>query len=1118
MTPPATCLVVPFALATVLLLAAPAGAQHPTSGSPSSQSIDSKQPMYVAQRSADGQQSLAAMQLGQGLQSSLVAAEPDLCNAVAFAIDDQGRIYVVETFRIHDGVFDTREYMQWKDDDLACLTVADRVRKYERHIKDDIPKYASYSDRVKLLFDDNGDFVVDRSTVFADGFAALEDGIASSVLPIGKDVWLTNIPKLWKLRDQDGDGRAEVREATFDGFGVHTSLIGHDLHGLVLGPDRRLYFSIGDRGFDVTTKEGIRLSYPHEGAVLRCELDGSRLEVVHRGLRNPQELAFDDRGNLFTGDNNSDGGDRARFVQIVDGADSGWRIGFQWLDDRGAWNRERLWWPTHDQSPAATFAPILNIADGPSGLAFDPGQGLPGRYRGCFFLCDFRGGSSYSGVHALRFAEKGAGFELEWRDRPLWNVLATDVDFGPDGAMYVSDWVSGWNKTGKGRIYRIEAKGLRNDLQARAAARLIGSDLTAAPDAQLVELLRHQDRRVRQKAQFALVDRDARSLLLAAAKDQDGGKARLCGIWGLGILGRSDRAAVEPLVALLGDNDADVRAQTAHVLGDAHLLTATDKLVDALKDSSARVQREAALALARIGRAAATSLGEPTITALIDAVSSNADRDPVLRHAFAQAMAGIQEADRVVALTSDHRGSVRLAAVLALRFSRDARIVAFLNDGDVVIRREAARAIYDTDLAAALPKLASTLGNVDCNDEPFAWRALNAARLLGGADNAARLAAYATNADRPIAMRGEALAILGEWRAPHGQDRVLGNWRPALRSDDDRNDASWHERIVAMLPFDPLAEAAAKACASQRITAASAPLASVAMDRARPERVRTAALQALAALDDAAVDTIVAGITDEDPTNLRTEAVKLFAKREPRKAAPVLASLCRKAGRQERQAAFAALGALQDDSGAVVLGEWLTALAKGQVDAEVQLDVLLAAAERTEPSLVQRLRDLEAARDPNDLLAAFTVCLEGGDVEQGRRIFFDNEATRCTRCHTADGKGGNAGPVLDGIGKQPRPYLLESLVVPSKVIAQGFATTMLHLHNGDVLAGIVTKDQDGMVEITGIDGQSQKVEHARIQTRRTATDSAMPAMGGSLDRRQLRDLIAFLSHMQTAAK
>ena len=73
--------------------------------------------------------------------------------------------------------------------------------------------------------------------------------------------------------------------------------------------------------------------------------------------------------------------------------------------------------------------PVANLANGPSGLTYYPGLGLPERYQKHFFLCDFRGSSGGSGIHAFALKPKGASFELVDRQQFVWSVLATDVRF-----------------------------------------------------------------------------------------------------------------------------------------------------------------------------------------------------------------------------------------------------------------------------------------------------------------------------------------------------------------------------------------------------------------------------------------------------------------------------------------------------------------------------------------------------------------------------------------------------------------------------------------------------------------------------------------------------------------
>src|SRR5262249_34029225 len=170
-----------------------------------------------------------------------------------------------------------------------------------------------------------------------------------------------------------------------------------------------------------------------------------------------------------------------------------------------------------------------------------------------FFVCDFRGSSTGSGVYSFAVKPKGAAFEVADGHQCVWNVLATDCEFGPDGGLYVSDWVEGWGLTGKGRIYRFADPEAAKKPEVAEVKKLLAEGFDKRSDEELAKLLEHPDMRVRQEAQFALAAKGKNGLatlsrIAARGKHQF---ARLHAVWGLGQLGRADPGAVGSLGGLL---------------------------------------------------------------------------------------------------------------------------------------------------------------------------------------------------------------------------------------------------------------------------------------------------------------------------------------------------------------------------------------------------------------------------------------------------------------------------------------------------------------------------------------------------------------------------------------
>lgn len=1026
-----------------LASAAPAAAAHPVAVSAAAAPIalaaqKSDQELGIKPRSDEGKRALERFQLPEGFRASLWASEPDLANPVAFYVDYRGRVFVAETFRQEvDGVPDNRSHRYWLEDDLRLETVEERGEMYLKHHPEYAEEWTDRNDRIRLLEDLDKDGVADRSEIFATGFGDLLDGTGAGVYVRGTDVWYTNIPKLWKLSDDNDDGIADSREALHHGYGVRVAFRGHDMHGLVLGPDGRLYFSIGDRGYNVVNQEGKRLSAPNSGAVFRCELDGSNLEVFATGLRNPQELAFDDYGNLFTGDNNCDAGDQARMVYVMEGGDCGWSMNFQYLDDRGPWMSESWWKPRFDGQPAFLNPPLKNMAAGPSGFTHYPGFGLPPEYAGSFFLADFRGGANGSGILRFTLDGDGAGFKVAEQENFWWKILATDVDFGPDGALWASDWVEGWNGAGKGRMYRVDPPASVSPEAMQANARLLAADFSAMSTAALIDHLSQPDRRVRMEAQLALMAKGEASVpaLIDLIMDRQAATLpRVHGIWALARLGAGGKIA-----ELLGDADDEVRAQAMRAVGDCGF-PAGDTLAHALTDVVPRVAYFAAQSLGKVG-------GPEHVPALLDALNRNNNTDRFLRHAASHALGLIGDTQQLVDAAQHPSPAVRLGALLGLRQMQDASVATFLHDADPYIATEAAIAIYDRPIDAALPALADMLGKHPKLPFALARRALHAANRLGGAARHAAILDYALAAGSEDRLRGEAADLIADWAAPKEFDRLRNESRVYGERENQIARTQLKDRFEAMLAHKDqrVNRAAVRAARTLGMQGAAPALLALVQNGEAPEQVRLDALNALAHLKSDSLGLALRAAGQADQAKLRARAMRLLAQWDPQDALPILAEVLPNAEVAEQAAAFGALADLANVDADAILAEWVGRMAQGQVAGAAQLELYEAAMRREgSSSIAIALAAWRAGFDEGDKLAPYRIALEGGDPARGKEIFFNDPVASCQRCHYVPGDSSEempaeVGPALDGIGlARNREQLLRSMVEPAAEIAPGF--------------------------------------------------------------------------------
>jgi len=301
------------------------------------------------------------------------------------------------------------------------------------------------------------------------------------------------------------------------------------------------------------------------------------------------------------------------------------------------------------------------------------------------------------------------------------------------------------------------------------------------------------------------------------------------------------------------------------------------------------------------------------------------------------------------------------------------------------------------------------------------------------------------------------------------------------------------------------------------------------LDGRSPRDSRVDALAALTALKDKQLrEAIDQTLTDNDP-EVRAAAQQALADHDPAAAVEVLRNILASGTRAERQSAFAALGRMKLPAANKILVESLDQLIAGKVAADVQLDLLLAAENRLKPDrdagrrkgspptadIKHRLDRYNAARSKTDPLAAWRVALEGGNAERGKQIFFDRVDLSCRRCHKIGTSGGNVGPELTTIAKdKTREYLLESIVLPDKILAQGYQAAIVQTDDGRTHTGIVKSEDDKVLTLQTAEGNFITIPKASIEQRGRGKSPMPEDVMKLMSKSELRDLVEYLSTLK----
>jgi len=969
----------------------------------------------LAQRSPE--EELRSLEVPPGFEISLFASEPMITNPAAIDVDTNGRVWVAE--------------IQW----------------YRGAAKD------PPADKIKVLEDIDGDGKADNMTVFAEGLFC-----PMSVCVAGDKVYVATSPDLWVYEDKDGDLVADgPPRKLLTGFGGRNH--DHGAHSLVLGPDHKWWMSHGDTGFDVTGIDGSHIQFKW-GAMLRGELDGSRLETVAVNFRNPYEICVSSFGESFCSDNDNDGNFSARICWLMEGGNYGWFGGPPAKTPPGTPFGEH--WHFRGHIPGFVPATLVTGFGSPCGICFYEGDAFGPEYKNAPLHTD-------PGPREVRiYRHEAVGYGMKATSQVFVSskddnyFRPDDICAAPDGNLYLSDWYDGgvgghaYNNPDQGRIFLLRPSDRTKLVRA-------GKPGPYANMADAIEGLKSPNLATQFLARERLLAEGepcATALAKLLASDEPNYHARA--LW---LLDRIGGAARQAVVDALSDKDEVFRALAVRILGRRGGEYG-DAILALANDPSAQVRRELLLALPKLGRPQAEDV-------LVKLASTYDGTDRYQLEAIHIA-AGERKAALYEAL--DKAGQLSLDKVQLLQ-ALDPKAAS-----DFLVRGLTASGLDE----AARTVLVKQLGGTS---SPEAGQAV--VRLIADDKTSPEL--------RRLSLNLLTANLPASWGQLKENPELTSAVRKLLTQPD------WQTVTLGLIGDNTLAAVGDDV------------LALAASDKA-PLEARRKAVEVAAQLRLAQAPAVLARVLADGDTHLRKAALAALVDLQDWSS---VKKIMAPQGASPDVQSQAVDSLMSSSTGALVL---LRLIDEKGVPEEVRSSAIAKATAHPDSNIRvlyekfipedQRPKRLGAAIKPAEILA-----LEA-DAGRGERIFFQSTAAQCKNCHRVRNAGGGVGPDLSLIGKKyERQALLETILEPSKAIAPEFVPYLLETEAGQVYAGFLVEKSEKQVVIKDANARLITVPAGDVAALEPQQKSLMPELVlRDVTAQDAADLLAFLTSLKSGVQ